>query len=160
MSWIEPNQGQNTSPWAWHCWTPGLVKLLYLNQCCYCTGWHRHTDYTFVTDTQITHCRGTEALKDTCDYHYMIQDWNKSWVFVTVRKDIRRFNPYTVDNQRMSYLIFLAQGVTVFVCPSGSSLNFNLQGALSRIFLTSLSALSQLTLLALSLKTSVGPDGA
>ena len=79
---------------------------------------------------------------------------------MTVRKDIRRFNPYTVDNQRMSYLIFLAQGVTVFVRPSGSSLNFNLQGALSRIFLTSLSALSQLTLLALSLKTSVGPDGA
>ena len=25
LSWIEPNQGQNTSPWAWHCWTPGLV---------------------------------------------------------------------------------------------------------------------------------------
>ena len=25
LSWIEPNQGQKTSPWAWHCWTPGLV---------------------------------------------------------------------------------------------------------------------------------------
>ena len=25
LSWIEPNQGQNTSPWAWHCWTPDLV---------------------------------------------------------------------------------------------------------------------------------------
>ena len=21
-----PNQGQNTNPWAWHCWTPGLVS--------------------------------------------------------------------------------------------------------------------------------------
>ena len=28
LSWIEPNQGQNTSLWAWHCWTPGLVILL------------------------------------------------------------------------------------------------------------------------------------
>ena len=26
LSWIEPNQGQNSSPWAWHCWTPGLVS--------------------------------------------------------------------------------------------------------------------------------------
>ena len=25
---IEPNQGQNTSPWAWHGWTPGLVLVL------------------------------------------------------------------------------------------------------------------------------------
>ena len=25
LSYLEPNQGQNTSPWAWHCWTPGLV---------------------------------------------------------------------------------------------------------------------------------------
>ena len=25
LGWIEPNQGQNTSPWAWHCWTPDLV---------------------------------------------------------------------------------------------------------------------------------------
>ena len=23
-----PNQGQNTSPWAWHCWMPGLVSWL------------------------------------------------------------------------------------------------------------------------------------
>ena len=22
---IKPNQEQTTSPWAWHCWTPGLV---------------------------------------------------------------------------------------------------------------------------------------
>ena len=22
LSWIKPNQGQKTSPWAWHCWTP------------------------------------------------------------------------------------------------------------------------------------------
>ena len=27
LSWIDPNQGQNTSPWAWHCWTPGLVII-------------------------------------------------------------------------------------------------------------------------------------
>ena len=26
--WSWENQGQNTSPWAWHCWTPGLVFLL------------------------------------------------------------------------------------------------------------------------------------
>ena len=26
LSWIEPNQGLNTSPWASHCWTPGLVQ--------------------------------------------------------------------------------------------------------------------------------------
>ena len=25
LSWIKPNQGRNTSPWAWHCWTPGPV---------------------------------------------------------------------------------------------------------------------------------------
>lgn len=27
LSWIGPNQGQNTSHWAWHYWTPGLVSL-------------------------------------------------------------------------------------------------------------------------------------
>ena len=33
LSSIEPNQGQNTCPWAWHCWTPGLVGLWFcLNQ--------------------------------------------------------------------------------------------------------------------------------
>ena len=25
LSWIKPKQGQSTSPWAWHCWTPGLL---------------------------------------------------------------------------------------------------------------------------------------
>ena len=30
LSWIEPNQGQNTSPWAWHCRAPGLVKIFFL----------------------------------------------------------------------------------------------------------------------------------
>ena len=25
LSWIKSNQGQKTSLWAWHCWTPGLV---------------------------------------------------------------------------------------------------------------------------------------
>ena len=29
LSQIKPNQGQNTSPWAWHCWTPGLVFFLF-----------------------------------------------------------------------------------------------------------------------------------
>ena len=24
LSWNKPYQGQNTSPWAWHCWTPDL----------------------------------------------------------------------------------------------------------------------------------------
>ena len=28
LSWIKPNRGQNTGPWAWHCWTPGLVIIL------------------------------------------------------------------------------------------------------------------------------------
>ena len=31
LSLIKPNQGQNTSPWAWHCWTPGLVNLVSFN---------------------------------------------------------------------------------------------------------------------------------
>ena len=32
LFWIKPNQGQNTSPWAWHCWTPGLVFHLKVNK--------------------------------------------------------------------------------------------------------------------------------
>ena len=32
LSWIKPNQGQNTSPWAWHCWTPDLVLFILLER--------------------------------------------------------------------------------------------------------------------------------
>ena len=28
LSYLEPNQGQNTSSWAWHCWTPGLLNSI------------------------------------------------------------------------------------------------------------------------------------
>ena len=33
LSSIEPNQRQNTSSWAWHCWTPGLVYIIFSGLC-------------------------------------------------------------------------------------------------------------------------------
>ena len=50
---------------------PWLGVFKYINQRLSCTKTcPRHTDSTFVTDTQIKHCRGTKALKDTRDYYY------------------------------------------------------------------------------------------
>ena len=34
LSWIKSNQEENTSPWAWHCWTPSLVLYVYKTQSC------------------------------------------------------------------------------------------------------------------------------
>ena len=46
-----------------------LGVFRYINQRLSCTKTcPRHTDCTFVTDRQISHCNVTEALKDTAFY--------------------------------------------------------------------------------------------